>query len=129
MTFPKFVLLSGAITLTIVALLYGADPFGFSTHLFGVTVTNNNDAMLLRGIMGLLFGTSAYYFLGFLREKHRSGALLTMAFFLYGLVFGRLICFIFDGAVSPIFYLFVVAELAWAINATIAYRQIQKAKS
>lgn len=120
MSFDRLVLLSAAAILPFVALSYGAAPYGFSNDLYGLTVDNVNDAMILRGVMGLLLGTCALYARGFFDPAYRRPALLTLGYFMSGLVFGRVIGLVFDGMPAPLYLFYLVVELIWAVSAFVA---------
>lgn len=112
-----FLLLS-ALTIFVVALLYGVAPGWFTTHILEINTEHHNLAHLLRAMMCLYIGFGCFWIYAAFNPAYRDPALLTVMLFPAGLVVGRLISFVADGEPSPLllFYLgmeIIQVPLAW----------------
>jgi len=107
----QYFLLFAALTIFLVASLYGVAPNWFAAHVLGVATNHHNLAHLLRALMGLYIGFGCFWLYAALKNQYRDAALLTVILFPAGLVIGRLISFVIDGMPSPLLLFYLVMEL------------------
>lgn len=108
-----FLLLS-ALTIFLVASLYGMAPDWFAAHVLNVATPNHNLAHLLRALMCFYFGFGCFWLYAAFNVQYRNPALLTVFLFPAGLVVGRVISFAVDGKPSPLLLFYLVMELIQA---------------
>ena len=105
-----FLLLS-ALTILLVASLYGMAPYWFAAHVLDIAEPNHDLAHLLRAFMCLYIGFACFWLYAVFNIQYRNPALLTVFLFPAGLVVGRLISFFVDGKPSPLLLFYLVMEL------------------
>ena len=69
-------------------------------------------AHILRAVMCLYLGFGLFWLSAAFSDKHRNVAVLTIMVFSCGLLFGRIISFLADGAPAPLLQLYTAIELA-----------------
>jgi hypothetical protein len=107
------VLLLSAATIVLVASLYGGVPDQFASTILGVE-PNPSVLHLLRAFMCLYLAFAAFWAYAVFDARYRGPALLTVALFPAGLVVGRIISVLVDGAPSSLLQFYLVAELVQA---------------
>ena len=112
MTIKKYYLLSAALTVFIIALLYGISPYWFANTFLGITDLDLNIAHILRAVMCLYIGLGLFWIIAAFNDLYRNVAILTTVIFAGGLVTGRIISLFVDGQPAPLLLLYVVMELS-----------------
>ena len=93
----KLHLLVSAITIIIVALMYGLNPSKILPLIFDFQVENLELKNIFRAIMGLYLGFATLWIVGAFKLNYWRIATLTNVIFMGSLAFGRILSTIFDG--------------------------------
>ncbi|NER16692.1 DUF4345 domain-containing protein [Spongiivirga citrea] len=105
-------LVSSAIIVISVGLIYGVSPSTILPKIFGFTVDDLELKNIFRAIMGLYFALGIYWIVGARNTKYWKGTTITNIVFMGGLVFGRLISTIIDGW-SPQYGVGMILEMIY----------------
>jgi hypothetical protein len=108
----KLFLLVGAGVLIPVALSYGVDPAVVLPKFMTITVEGTDQTHILRALMCLYLGMSAFCAIAAFTPAWRHVAVIWAVFFALSLAAGRVLSLILDGPPSRIFYLYFAVELA-----------------
>ncbi|MEM1328594.1 MAG: DUF4345 domain-containing protein [Bacteroidota bacterium] len=103
-------LLSSAIIIITVGLIYGLHPSLILPRLFDFEVENTHLKNIFRAIMGLYLAMGGLWLMGIKKSEFWRAVTLTNVVFVGGLAFGRIVSTIFDGF-SLQFTIGLVAEL------------------
>ncbi|MBA6155940.1 DUF4345 domain-containing protein [Tenacibaculum sp. S7007] len=93
----KFHLLTSAMLIIIVALLYGGNPNRVLPLVFDFKVESLELKNIFRAIMGLYLGFAFFWALGAANNTYWKAATLSNIIFMGGLALGRLLSFVLDG--------------------------------
>lgn len=110
----KYYLLLAACVVSVIALLYGVSPYWFVRTFFGLEALDANLAHILRAIMGLYIALALFWLFAAFSDEYRKTAVLTTAVFAGGLVSGRVISLLIEGAPARLLVVYVVMELMFA---------------
>ncbi len=88
------------------------NPGWFAQNFLGIRAVDMNIAHILRAVMGLYLAFGAFWLVGAINKKYRSGALLTLAILCGGLVSGRILSLFVDGEPAMLLQVYVAIELA-----------------
>jgi hypothetical protein len=109
-----------------IAFVYGFSPNFISQQLFTVEVSSLDMATIFKAIMGLYLASGGLWVLGILNPKYWEAATISNIVFMFGLSFGRIIGFLFDGIPSPIFCVGTLGELVLAIYGCYQLTKLKK---
>jgi hypothetical protein len=109
MVAKKFFLIVAFLSISVIAAGYGFNPPWFARVFLGVTALDSNLAHILRAIMGLYFGFGLFWFMSAFRER-QNAALLTIIFFCAGLLAGRIISILVEGAPAALLQIYTAIE-------------------
>ncbi len=118
MKLKKYFLISTAVGVGIIGLLYGVSPQWFAQKFLGIAELDVDLAHILRAVMCLYLAVGLFWLWAALTDKYRNTAILTTMIFAGGLVIGRIISFFADGQPAPIFEFYILIEL---VVVTVAY--------
>ncbi|MBB6461677.1 DUF4345 domain-containing protein [Flammeovirga kamogawensis] len=111
MNLKKIYLSIFAITLSVIALLYGINPQWFTDTFLDTSMIIHTDAAhILRAVSGLYLALIGFFIYGIFDEKYTDAAIVITAVFCFGLASGRSVSILFDGLPSPILLLYVFME-------------------
>ncbi|AZQ62612.1 DUF4345 domain-containing protein [Flammeovirga pectinis] len=111
MNLKKIYLSIFAITLSVIALLYGIKPQWFTdTFLEANMIISTDAAHILRAVSGLYLALIGFFIYGIFNEKYTDAAIIVTAVFCFGLAAGRSVSILFDGVPSPLLLLYVIME-------------------
>lgn len=100
-------------TISVIALLYGISPkWFFKTFLVDSQVPSIDQAHILRAVMTLYLGLGGFWLFCAFSDEYRDAGIVVLAVFCGGLVTGRLISVLVDGAPSPILWVYIAMELS-----------------
>ena len=112
MNLKKALLVVSFGTISVIALLYGISPkWFFKTFLVDSQVPSIDQAHILRAVMTLYLGLGGFWLFCAFSDKYRDAGVIVLAVFCGGLVTGRLLSVLFDGAPSPILWVYIAMEL------------------
>ena len=114
----QYFLVLSALTIFLVASLYGISPHWFATAILQEATPTHHLAHVLRAMMCMYIGFGCFWLYAAFNAPYRNPALLTVMLFPVGLVIGRIISFFIDGTPSPLLLFYLVTEL---IQAPLAY--------
>lgn len=86
-----------AFIVIIMAFVYGVNPNGAMSYIFGFEVEALELKNIFRAVMGLYLVFGGYWIYGILNTDHWRSATLVNILFMGGLGFGRLVSTIIDG--------------------------------
>lgn len=109
----RYYLLFGASVVSVIALLYGVSPNWFVRTFFGLAGLDVNLAHILRAIMGLYLAFVLFWLFAAFSDEYRRTAVLTTVVFAGGLVSGRLLSLLMDGAPASLLLVYVAMEFAF----------------
>ncbi len=118
MKLKKYFLISTAVGVAIIGLLYGVSPQWFAQKFLGIAELDVDLAHILRAVMCLYLALGLFWLWAALSDKYRNTAILTTMIFAGGLVIGRIISFFADGQPAPILEFYILVEL---VVVTVAY--------
>jgi hypothetical protein len=107
----KLFLLFVAAILVPPALSYGVDPAVVLPKSMVITVEGTDQTEMLRAIMGLYLGMTAFCAIAAFTPEWRRVAVIWAVFFLYSIAAGRLLSLIVGGVPSPILLFYMAVEL------------------
>jgi hypothetical protein len=116
--FHNLHLLVSAVLIVIIAVVYGFAPAKLVPALSDFQIGNHNVQNFFKAVMGLYFGTAAYWLLGATRPAYWRGATVLNILLMFGLVAGRLLSIVLDGPPAPPMYIGLGLELllgAWGL--------------
>ncbi|MGB2931261.1 MAG: DUF4345 domain-containing protein [Methyloceanibacter sp.] len=112
------------------ALSYGVDPAAMLPKTMDITVQGTDQTEMLRAIMGLYFGMSAFCLIAAFKPEWRHVAMVWAVFFLYSMGLGRLLSLVVDGIPSRILLFYMAVELTGGtIGLAILARERRKAQA
>ncbi|MGB6905512.1 MAG: DUF4345 domain-containing protein [Methyloceanibacter sp.] len=112
------------------ALSYGVDPAAMLPKTMDITVQGTDQTEMLRAIMGLYFGMSAFCLIAAFKPEWRHVAMVWAVFFLYSMGLGRLLSLVVDGIPSRILLFYMAVELTGGtIGLAIPARERRKAQA
>ncbi len=114
-----------AIILIPIALLYGLAPERTLSYLFQIEDINLNLKNMLRSVMGFYLALAVFWITAALFDKFKIPALLSLAIFMFGVSSGRLISVLFDGVPNWILVFFTISELLLGVTALFFIKQIK----
>ena len=114
MNIKKIFLIIAFSLVSVIALLYGISPAWFARTFLDIPQLDHNIAHILRAVMGLYLALGLFWLYAAFHAPFRNVAVLTSALFAGGLVTGRLISLLADGAPAPLLIIYLLAELALA---------------
>jgi hypothetical protein len=93
------------------ALSYGIDPAAVLPKTMTIAVEGTDQTEMLRAIMGLYFGMSAFCVIAAFTPAWRHVAVIWAVFFMYSIALGRILSLIVDGIPSRVLLLYMAVEL------------------
>jgi hypothetical protein len=113
MNLKKALLVISFPTVSVIALLYGVSPhWFFESFLTNASSPGVDQSHILRAVMMLYFGLGLFWLYCAFSDKYRDAGVIVLAVFCGGLVAGRLLSVIVDGAPSPILVVYILIELS-----------------
>jgi uncharacterized protein DUF4345 len=100
-----------AVVLVPVALSYGVDPARTLPRFMNITVEGTDQTHILRALMCLYLGMSAFCIAAAFTPEWRHVAVIWAVFFMFSLVAGRVLSLMVDGMPSRIFLLYLAVEV------------------
>jgi hypothetical protein len=94
------------------ALSYGVDPAAVLPKTMTIAVAGTDQTEMLRAVMGLYLGMTAFCFIAAFTPSWRHVATVWAVFFLYSIAAGRVLSLILDGAPSRILLFYMAVELS-----------------
>jgi Domain of unknown function (DUF4345) len=126
----KLFLLVVAAILVPPALSYGVDPATVLPKTMDITVQGTDQTEMLRAIMGLYFGMTAFCLIAAFKPEWRHVAVIWAVFFLFSMGLGRLLSLIVDGVPSRILLFYMAVELiGGAVGLAVLARERRKAEA
>lgn len=98
------------VMVSVIALLYGVDPYWFAGAFLGVEDLSLGFAHILRAVMCLYLALGLFWLFCAVRNVHKDIAVLTTIIFAGGLFIGRLLSFAVDGQPAPLLVFYAVLE-------------------
>lgn len=114
-----------AVGLFPIALSYGVRPSASLNALYGINVDTVNLAHIMRAVMGLYLGMSAFWIWGAFNRSLTAPALASCAVFMLGLAAGRLLSVLLDGTPHWLFFVFTGLEIVLGVTAIVLYRGLR----
>lgn len=112
MALKKVFLLLSAVLVSGIGMLYGISPEWFASTFLGIAELDANIAHVFRAVMCLYIGFGLFWGFSAFCEQYRNPALLTLIIFCAGLVVGRIVSVLVDGAPAPLLQFYIAVELA-----------------
>lgn len=118
-------LLVSAIGLATVGLSYGLVPSKFVPLVFDIPVETVDTKHVFRAIMGLYLGMAGFWGIGIYSPQFSRAAVISVACFMLGLAFGRVLSLMADGFASPLLLVYLAVEVMMAAWGVVVLRGIE----
>lgn len=123
----KYYLLFAASVVSVIALLYGVSPYWFVKEFLGFEEgLRVSPAHILRAVMGLYIAFALFWLYAAFNDEHRRTAVLTTVVFAGGLVSGRLLSLLTDGAPARLLLIYVAMEFAFVPIGIWVFRRAER---
>jgi Domain of unknown function (DUF4345) len=103
-----------AVTLLVIALIYGIAPTAVLPRVLKVTVTDTDLIHIFRAMMGLYIALLSLWAVGAFIPRLTHSAILSEVLFSTGLAAGRILSLVMDGWPSALLIFYLIIELTSA---------------